>query len=135
MLTKEQKAFAIKELETKFQLLMKCDGYEILLKFGLSKNKLVVRVFVDGDAKPIWSKEHDKHPEAKYLAPHFINLYKPKDKAMVIKELGKRRAYKHYPDLDKKVEYRLPYFANATKAINHLMKVSESIELLTEMAA
>lgn len=134
-LSKEQKALAIQELEKKFQLSLKCDDYEISLKYGLLKNKVVIQIWVNGDAKPIWSKEHNQHPEAKYLAPHFINLYKPKDKAMVIKELGKRAAYKHYPKLDEKVEYRLPYFSSATRAINHLIKVSESIELITEFAA
>lgn len=135
MLTKEQKAYAIKELETKWQLLLKCDGYEITLKIQRHKMKLVVGIYVNGTVKAIWSMEHEKHPEAKYLAPHFINLYKPSQKQKLIKAVGKRFAYKEYPDLDAKREYRLPYFANATKAINHLMKVSESIELLTEMAA
>ena len=134
MLTKEQKAFAIKELETYNHVQLICDGYEISLRIQRHKMKLVVGIYVDGTVKAIWSTEHEKHPEAKYLAPHFINVYKPSQKQRIIKIWGKRRAYKEHPNLDAKHEYRLPYFANATKAINHLIKVSETIELVTEMA-
>jgi len=135
MLTKEQKAFAIKELETKWQLLLNCDGYEIMLKIQRHKMKLVIGIYVDGTVKGCWCTDHSEHPEAKYLAPHFINKFKPSFKAKILKLYGKRRAYQEHPDLDVKHEYRLPYFANATKAINHLIKVSDSIELLTEMEA
>ncbi|MEG2262978.1 MAG: hypothetical protein RSC68_01240 [Acinetobacter sp.] len=134
-LSKEQKAFAINELETKWKLQLNCDGYEITLKIQRHKMKLVVGIYVDGTVKAIWSMEQDQHTEAKYLAPHYINVYKPSYKQKLIKIYGKRQAYKEFPDLDTKREYRLPYFANATKAINHLIKVSESIELITEMAA
>lgn len=130
-LSKEQKAFAINELETYNHVQLKCDGYDISLRIQRHKMKLVVGIYVNGTVKGIWSMEHEKHPEAKYLAPHYINLYKPSQKQRIIKVWGKRRAYQEYPELDTKREYRLPYFANATKAINHLIKVSDSIELLT----
>lgn len=135
MLTKEQKAFAIKELETYNHIKLLCDGYEISLRIQRHKMKLVVGIYVNGEVKGCWSLEHEKYPESKFLAPHYISLYKPSQKQKVIKVWGKRRAYKAFPELDAKREYRLPYFANATKAINHLMKVSESIELMTEMPA
>lgn len=135
MLTKEQKAFAIKELETNWLLLLNCDGYEITLKIQRHKMKLVIGIYVDGTVKGVWCSEYEKHPEAKYLAPYFINVWKLNSKKEIIKTYGKKEAYKRFPDLDAKHEYRLPYFANATKAINHLMKVSESIEILTEMPA
>lgn len=130
-LNKEQKAFAIKELETYNHVQLKCDGYEISLRIQRHKMKLVVGIFVDGTVKGVWCSEHEKHPEAKYLAPYFISKYKAAFKAKILKAYGKRRAYKEYPELDDKHEYRLPYFSNATKAINHLIKVSDSIELLT----
>lgn len=130
-LSKEQKAFAIKELESYNHVQLKCDGYEISLRIQRHKMKLVVGIYVNGTVKGIWSMEHEKHPEAKYLAPYFVSKYKPSFKAKTLKIYGKRRAYKEHPILDDKHEYRLPYFANATKAINHLIKVSDSIELLT----
>lgn len=135
MLTKEQKAFAIKELETWNHVQLICDGYEIALKIQRHKMKLVVGIYVNGTIKGSWCTDHSEHSEAKYLAPYFINKFKPSFKAKILKLYGKRRAYQEYPDLDAKHEYRLPYFANATKAINHLIKVSESIEILTEMPA
>lgn len=134
-LSKEQKAFAIKELEKGSRVKLNCDSYEISLMIQRHKMKLVVGIYVDGTVKGIWCTEHEKHPEAKYLAPYFINIYKPSFKQKLIKLYGKRRVYKEHPDLDAKHEHRLPYFSNATKAINHLIKVSDSIELLTEMAA
>ena len=131
MLTKEQKAFAIRELETYNHVQLKCDGYDISLKIQRHKMKLVVGIFVNGTIKGTWCTEHAEHPEAKYLAPYFVSKYKPSFKAKILKLYGKRRAYKEHPDLDDKYEYRLPYFANPTKAINHLIKVSDSIGLLT----
>lgn len=135
MLTKEQKAFAISELETKWKLQLKCDGYEITLKIQRHKMKLVVGIFVNGTIKGAWCTEYKEHAEAKYLAPYFIPVWKTNSKKELIKTYGKREAYKRFSDLDAKHEYRLPYFSNATKAINHLIKVSDSIELLAEMAA
>lgn len=134
-LSKEQKAFAIKELEKGSRVKLNCDSYEISLMIQRHKMKLVMGIYVDGTVKGIWCTEHEKHPEAKYLAPYFINVYKPSFKQKIIKLYGKRRAYKEHPDLDTKHEHRLPYFSSATRALNHLIKVSESIELVTEMAA
>lgn len=134
-LSKEQKAFAIKELEKGSRVKLNCDSYEISLMIQRHKMKLVMGIYVDGTVKGIWCTEHEKHPEAKYLAPYFINVYKPSFKQKIIKLYGKRRAYKEHPDLDAKHEHRLPYFSSATRALNHLIKVSESIELVTEMAA
>lgn len=130
-LTKEQKAEAIKELESYNYVAFMCDGYVISLRIQRHKMKLVVGIYVDGTVKGSWCTAHSEHPEAKYLAPYFVSKYKPSFKAKILKIYGKRRAYKEHPDLDDKHEYRLPYFANATKAINHLIKVSDSIELLT----
>ena len=134
-LSKEQKASAIQELEKFNHVSFMCDGYEISLRIQRHKMKLVVSIFVNGDIKGCWCNEHEKHPEAKYLAPYFINVYKLSFKQKLIKAYGKKRAYKEFPDLDKKHEHRLPYFSSALRAVNHLIKVSDSIELLTEMAA
>lgn len=134
-LSKEQKASAIKELETYNHVAFMCDGYEVALRIQRHKMKLVVGIFVNGDIKGCWCNEHEKHPEAKYLAPYFINVWKSKSKQELIKTYGKREAYKRFPDLDDKNEYRLPYFSSALRAVNHLIKVSDSIELIGEMVA
>lgn len=135
-LSKEQKEFILKELNSQFSTVrLNCDGYEIALKLVRHKMKLVVSIYVNGTVKAIWSREPTQHPEAKYLAPHFINRYRPKDKAEIIKIYGKRKALKEYPDLEQKVEYRLPYFSTPQRALSHLCKVSKSIQLTTEIAA
>lgn len=135
-LSKEQKALVIERLNRPFGTAsFMCDGYEIILKLARHKMKLVISIYVNGTVKAIWSIEHEQHSESKFLSPHFISRYKPSHKAKLIKAIGKSKAYKEYPDLDAKQEYRLPYFSSALKAVNHLIKVSDSIELLTEMAA
>ncbi|OTG87679.1 hypothetical protein B9T31_04060 [Acinetobacter sp. ANC 4558] len=134
-LSKEQKSLVINELEIGNRIELKCDDYEISLRIQRHKMKLVVGVFVDGTVKGCWCTKSNQYPEAKYLAPYFVNKYKPSFKNKLLKLYGKRKAYQEYPDLDDKHEYRLPYFSNVTKAINHLIKVSHSIELLGEMAA
>ena len=134
-LNKEQKEFAIKELDTYNHVALLCDGFEISLRIQRHKMKLVVGVFVNDTVKGCWCTENSEHPEAKYLAPYFVSKYKPAFKNKLLKLYGKRKAYREHPDLDDKYEYRLPYFSSATRAINHLIKVSESIELITEFAA
>lgn len=134
-LSKEQKEFAIKELDTYNHVALLCDGYEISLRIQRHKMKLVVGIFVNDTVKGCWCTESSEHPEAKYLAPYFVSKYKPTFKNKLLKIYGKRKAYREHPDLDDKYEYRLPYFSSATRAINHLIKVSESIELITEFAA
>ena len=134
-LSKEQKEFAIKELDTCSRVELLSDRYEISLRIQRHKMKLVVGIFVNHTVKGCWCSESSEHPEAKYLAPYFVSKYKPTFKNKLLKIYGKRKAYREHPDLDDKYEYRLPYFSSATRAINHLIKVSESIELITEFAA
>lgn len=135
MLTKEQKAFIFKQLNSLFKTVyLMCDGYEITLKIERYKMKLVIGIYVNGSIKGDWFIDSKNHPESKFLAIRHKSHYSAKNKAEIIKAFGKREANKRF-DLDKKYEYRLPYFNTAQVALNHLIKVSESIELVTEMAA
>lgn len=131
-LSKEQQDHVLKELDIPYnKVILHCDGYDVTLRLVRMKMKLVVDIYIDQMFKGIWLTEPDKHPEAKFLPTKKVKIYSQKSKAEIIKVWGKRRAYQEYPELDTKREYRLPYFSNATKAINHLIKVSDSIELLT----
>lgn len=135
MLTKEQKAFVLEQLSNQFRAVhLMCNGYEITLKIERFKMKLVVGIYVNGSINGAWITNSEDHPESIFLATHHKSYYSAKNKAEIIKAFGKREANKRF-DLDKKHEYKLPYFNTAQAALSHLIKVSDSIELLTEMAA
>lgn len=135
MITKEQRTIILEQLNSPFETVyLMCDGYEITLKIERYKMKLVIGIYVNGSIKGDWLINPKDHPESKFLAIRYKSYYSPKNKAEIIKVFGKREANKRF-DLDKKHEYKLPYFNTANAALTHLIKVSKSIELLTEMAA
>jgi len=132
-LSKEQKALAIEQLTSQFKTIrLKCDDYEITLKLERFQMKLIIAIYVNGVIKGIWSTKPGEHPESKFLRTCSRSCYSAKQKALIIKEVGKRQAIKHF-DINKKFEYKLPYFNTAQSALNHLVKVSNSVELLTEV--
>ena len=134
-LSKEQKTLILEQLNSQFKSVqMLCDGYEITLRMERYKMKLVIGIYVNGSVKGVWVTKPEKHQESKFLASHQKSYYSAKEKAERIKVFGKREANKRY-DLDKKFEYKLPYFSTAQAALTHLIKVSDSIELIGEMAA
>jgi hypothetical protein len=136
-LSKEQKEFILKQLNSFFQsVYLMCDGHEVSLKLERVQNfKLAVGVYVDGWMKGVWLLRPEEHPESKFFPNKAKSIYSPKRKQEIIKAFGKRRAYKEFPNLDGKIESKGTHFSTPQAALNHLIKVSESIELLTEMAA
>lgn len=134
-LNKEQKLFIIEQLNSQFKSVhLMCDGYEITLKMERYKMKLVISIYINGCIKGAWGIKPEEHPESKFLAIRQKSYYPAKRKAEIIKAFGKREANKRF-DLDKKLEYKLPFFTTPQAALNHLIKVSDSIELIGEMAA
>lgn len=135
MITKEQKTFILEQLNSQFNSVhLLCDGYDITLKMERYKMKLVIAIYVNGSVKGVWLTKPEEQPESKFLASHQKSYYSAKEKAERIKVFGKREANKRY-ELDKKFEYKFPYFSTAKAALSHLIKVSDSIELIGEMAA
>lgn len=96
--------------------------------------KLVIGIYVNDSVKGVWVTKPEEHQESKFLASHQKSYYSAKEKAERIKVFGKREANKRF-DLNKRFEYKLPFFTTPQAALNHLIRVSDSIELLTEMAA
>ena len=135
-LSKEQQDHVLKELDIPYnKVILHCDGHDVTLRLVRMKMKLVVDIYVDQMFKGIWLTEPDKHPEAKFLPTKKVKIYSQKSKAEIIKVLGKREAKKSFPDLDKVIESKSYYFSSPKAALSHLIKVSDSIELLAEMAA
>lgn len=134
-LSKEQKESVIQDLSSLFKTVkLNCDGYEITLRLMRHKMKLIIAIYINGEVKGMWSSKPEEYPESKFLAVRKKSVYTPSEKAKILKEFGKRDAKKQF-NIDQQFEYRLPYFSTARSALNHLIKVSESIEILTEMAA
>ena len=135
-LSKEQKTFAIEQLSSQFKTIrLMCDDYEISLKLERYKMKLIIGIYINDRINGSWFTKPEDHPEAKYLPikrkAHFTSAQKKE----IIKTYGKRNALKYFPHLNDVYEMKFPYFHTAGSAIAHLIKVSKSIELITEMAA
>ena len=136
-LTKEQKEFILNQLTSQFSRVdLLCDGFEVQLKLERVQNlKLAIGVYVNGWMKGSWLLKPEDYKESKFLPVRTKSAYSPKKKQEIIKAFGKREAYKSFPKLDAKIEIKSSYFNTARSALSHLIKVSDSIELLTEMAA
>lgn len=134
MLTKEQKAFVLKQLESPLNSVdLQCDGFKITLRLVRHNLRLVVCIWINDWFKGEWCNVDAKHPETKYLPSKSKAFFSPKRKAEIIKAFGKRKAKQLFPMLDEKVEYRINSFSSPKTALAHLIKVSENIELITEM--
>ncbi|MFA2969804.1 hypothetical protein KWE21_04190 [Acinetobacter pittii] len=134
-LTNEQREFILKSLDNQFSSVkLKCDEFEVSLHLARVQNlKLAIEIFIDGYFKMMWLLNPDQHPESKYYPNGTQALFKPAAKAKLIKEMGKRRAYKFFPNLDEVITFKRTHFSTARAALTHLIKVSDSIELITEM--
>lgn len=134
MLTKEQKAFILKKLESQFNHVeLNCDGFKIWLRLQPYKMRLVIDIYINGVFKGEWLGVTKTHPETKYLPIKKKPYFTTKRKAEIIKTFGKREAKKMFPKLDDVHESRTCFFTSPKAALNHLIKVSENIELITEM--
>ena len=135
-LNKVQKLLVIEQLSSQFKTVrLICDGYEISLKLERYKMKLIIGIYINGQINGSWFTKPEDHPEAKFLPIKKKARFSPTQKKEIIKTCGKRNALKHFPHLNEVCEIKFPYFNTAGSAIAHLIKVSKSIELITEMAA
>lgn len=131
-LSKEQKAFILKSLESQFKHIeLNCDGFKVQLSLVRYKMRLVIDIYINGVFKGEWLSSTKGHPETKYLPFKKTPVFTSKRKAEIIKSLGKREAKKLFPNLDLVVEQPTCFFTSPKAALSHLIKVSDSIELLT----
>ena len=135
-LSQEQKAFILKQLESQFNNVeLNCDGYVINLSLSRYKMRLVVDIHINGWFKGEWLNSTKGHPETKYLPIKKRAFFTPKRKAEIVKAFGKRAAKKMFPKLDEVHESRSCFFTSPQAALSHLIKVSDSVELVGELAA
>ncbi len=135
MITKEHWEEIKKQLagvygDVKFKL----DGTELFVKKGfIAENKLAIIVYINGQIQITegWTDSKFFNPITKKVwCTKTCSVYKPKEKAKLIKIWGKREAYKRY-DLDKKCVSYVPYF-NTFATFERQYKKLKNLELITE---
>lgn len=130
-LSKEQKEQIIKELSHTFgTVMLKCDDDHITLAVEQVKSlKYRVVIYVNGKWKGEWLDSAKNFPEQKYLNKRVRSLYSKAEVASMQKKFGKR-ATNNFMSLNKTyVTYDLTW-ASGKMVLNHLIKVSKSIELI-----
>lgn len=130
-LTKEQKADAIKKLDTPFGYLeLACDGYRVTLQVQRAKGlRYRVMTYINGEFKGIWAQSSTPAPEQKFLNKVTKPLFIRAHKAKMEKVFGKRAVAKD-PAYSKTISAYFPDWASGKAAINHLCKVCETIQVI-----
>ena len=131
-LSKVEKDYIVKALNSQFsQVVLMCDGYRVSLALERVQDfKLAIGIYVNHMMKGTWMLKPDEHPESKFLPIRKKALYSSTQKAKIFKEFGKRRAREYFPNLDLVHEYRGSHFSTGRAAINHLLRVSATVELV-----
>ncbi len=130
-LSKEQKEQIIKELSHTFgTVMLKCDDDHITLAVERVKplqHKVVM--YINGYWKAEWCNDKKSYPEQKYLRKREHSLYSKAEVAEFQKKFGKRDAARIF-DLKKTFFTFNLVWPSGKMALNHLIKVSKSIELV-----
>lgn len=114
------------------------DGKELLIqKVNFGENRQVLAVYIDGviNFKLGYSKEEVFEPIiTKVWRKRTRRLYSPKKVAELVKNVGKRYAQKHFPNLNKSVTFYDPTFTTASSLVRQLKK-QVGIELVADVEA
>jgi hypothetical protein len=134
-LTKEQKDNAAATLNMPWgEVTLRCDGYLVTLVVRrVGKKSLTYRVitYVNGKFEYAWCREKSAAPESRFLRKSVRPNLSPSKRKEAEKALGKRRV-KNDPFFSGSITLYLPDWANGKSAINHLCKVCESVEVLSD---
>jgi hypothetical protein len=138
-ITKEQWQQVEQELaQSVCHVTFKIDDEEVSVSRRLvSESKLELYVYINGYVKGEWYSYKDDAELTRPKCFKAVNrkrtrsLYSPKEKAQVIKAIGKRAAAKHYPRLNDKLEFYTPNFATAKSLVAQFKKIP-NIELVVK---
>jgi hypothetical protein len=132
-LSKEQKDKAIADLSHPWgNVNLICDEFRISLQVQRFKGMTYrVVTFVNGEWKGVWMSAENSHPEQKFMRLSVKPLYRGKIKQDMEKIYGKRHVAKD-PRFSKTITHYFPDFASGKAAINHMCKVSESIQIVEQ---
>lgn len=138
-LDKETKDRLIADLSNPYGAVkLVCDGREIALEVRRSSGKSLsyrVVVFVDGKWEHRWSLSDTEHPEQKFARRTEKSLLSEKERKALLKSApaygrkgsAERNAFE--ARVNRKFVWFDPTFSTGSAAINHLLKVCESVSV------
>lgn len=128
-MTKEEWAMVEKALGGLYgSAKLRVDGKEVQFQRELvSKNRLGIVTYVDGQWKGAWISAENEHPEQKYLRTIERFVYTEKTRKSW-KKLSKRKQKEWGLDPDKKGRYFSPVWPSVTAIRRHYQKTFTSIE-------
>lgn len=111
-------------------IVLRCDDDTVTIKVERMKpRRYDLMVYVNGWFKREYLKEGT--PENRFYRPVTIRAYKPAERARIIKQFGKRRAAKYFPDLDKTGTYYMPSWISPTPMLRHFARTNQSVVLVS----
>lgn len=109
---------------------LKVDGREVTFaRCRVSRNRLGIGTYVDGEIQGAWLFPKKPTPESRYMRP-MSKWYWTAESRKRMKKLSKRYRKQNDLDPDKKQHYLTPLWPNATAIRRHYQKTFESIELI-----
>lgn len=110
---------------------LQCDDYRVSLQVSLLKTRTyVLFVYVDGWIRGEWLGD-DCEQRRRFMCPKSMALYSKKRQAEIIKAFGKRRAAKHFPRLNERHAYWLPYWTSARSMLRHFCANNQKVTVLS----
>lgn len=110
-------------------VVLSCDGYKIDVQVERkSPRKYVLFVYVNGVFKGDWSKGECEEA-TRFLKPTKFELFKPAEKAKILKEMGRRHGSKFLSEYNKTSTYYSPVWQSVRSMLRHFCKHSESVSV------
>lgn len=110
---------------------LKCDDYNVTISVQQIKaRKFALMVYVNGWFKGDWLRT-DTEERRRFYRPVKASLYKPSQRAEILKDFGKRRAARLFPDLDKTFTYYMPTWSATSSMLRHFQRESASVSLVS----
>ncbi len=129
-LSKEQITAIEYELASPFgRVELACDGYKINVSVEpKAARKYVLFGYVNGEFKGAWSKGNCEEA-TRFLRPVTLELFKPTQKAKIIKDMGKRHGSKFLDEYNKTSTYYEPIWQSVRSMLRHFCKYSEAVSV------
>ncbi|PVX80032.1 hypothetical protein [Paraburkholderia unamae] len=110
---------------------LKCDGYDVTIYVQQVKaRKFDLMVYVNGWFRGEWLRD-DTQERRRFYRPTRASLYKPSQRAEILKDFGKRRAARLFPDLDKTFTYYMPTWSATSSMLRHFHRENTSVSLVS----
>lgn len=111
-------------------VVLRCDADTVTIQVERTKpRRYDLMVYVNGWFKREYLNEGT--PENRFYRPVTVRAYKPAERARIVKQFGKRRAAKYFPDLDKTGTYYMPSWTTPAPMLRHFARRNLSIALVS----